>query len=98
VTAADRYRIQLVRADAPVKNLRTAGLGIEVPLSALLDDRNRCGPILVANREDSAIRVMGIRFYLHFLLRHRGKCFPRVLVLHVISRRDEILARGSEDL
>ena len=41
--AADGDGIQFVGPDAPVKNLIPAGLRIEMPLSALLDDRNRKG-------------------------------------------------------
>src|SRR5260221_7601948 len=97
VAATGCYRVQFVSADAAVKNLSTACLRSEIPLYARASNRNRCGPILVADREDRAVRVVRVPINVHFLLRQRGKRGSRVLVLHVVARGDEILASGSED-
>ena len=60
IAAADFDGDQFIFPDVPVKDFSTTGLRIEVPHSTLLNDRNRCGPILVADRDNRAIRVTRI--------------------------------------
>src|SRR4029077_12260238 len=60
-TTANRNRVQFVGADTPIQNFLTALLGIEVPLAVLLHDWNRERKIVVSNRENSAVRIPGIR-------------------------------------
>src|SRR5713101_3530415 len=53
--AADLDSIQFVTSDAPQQNFIAANLGIEIPLSLALDDRNWKRPILITYRNDGAI-------------------------------------------
>src|SRR5438270_11736154 len=45
-------RVEFIGADAPAQNLIAAGLGVEVPLSLIFDDRNRNRKIIVTDRKD----------------------------------------------
>src|SRR5580704_5411657 len=83
IATADDDRIQFVASYAAVKNLGTARLGIEMPLSGLLHDGYRRGPIFVSDVKDGAVWVLRIHVHVHFPLRHRGKCGARILVLDV---------------
>lgn len=58
--AANRDGVQFVLPNVPVKDLSATSFRIEMPLPALLDDRNRCRPILIADRKDRTIRVMRV--------------------------------------
>src|SRR6201987_6111291 len=46
--------IQFIGTDAPVEHLPTAGLGVEQPLVAFLDKRDRQRPTVIANQNLSA--------------------------------------------
>jgi uncharacterized membrane protein len=58
---ANGNRVQFIGADTSVQNFLTAGLGIEVPLALIFDDRNRKREIVVSHRENSAVRIRRIR-------------------------------------
>src|SRR5262249_23970879 len=83
--------IQFIRTDAPVEYLPTASFGIEQPLVAFLDQRDRQGPTVSANQNSGAASLLGIYFDLRLLLSLCRKFRRLVLVADGVFRRQEIL-------
>src|SRR5512134_4013022 len=80
---------KFVTADAPTQYFIEAGLGIELPLTAFIDERNWKGPVLVANE-----KCLGaVAFHLNGVLDIIGahKVSSNIAVSHGIARADDRL-------
>lgn len=97
VAAADLDGVQLVLADAAVKDLLPAGAHVEPPLALLLDDGDRHGPIFIPDREDDAVLVLGVRLEHVPFFRPGSEGGDDVLGLHLVLGDHEILVRLAED-
>ena len=81
----------------PIEDLLPAGLRVEAPLPALPDDRDRERPVLVADDEGGAVRVLRVRDDGELLASLRGEGRGGLPVLRGLPGRDEVVAVRAED-
>jgi len=85
-----------IPAYSPVQNFLLAHLGVEIPRITLVHERYGRGPILRADIQDSG----SIRFFhqtVHLLISPH-EISAAFGVLGFVSRRDDLLSIGSEDI
>ena len=92
----DFERGELVLAHAPVEEILVAFAGIEAPLVPHLDDRHREGLLVLADLEHGAAVALGLDLVRLFVEVDEPLALDPFL--DGITRRDERLARRSEDL
>src|SRR5262249_18065855 len=63
VTAADLNCVELIAADAPVKDLETAGARVERPASRTFYEWHRKRPVVFADVQKGASRVLWLQRY-----------------------------------
>src|SRR5580704_16807868 len=96
-TTADLKGVQFVGANPAKENFLPARLGFEIPFAILLDQRNRHGPLFLANNDDCPSRFGRVDRYGVLgtsLCRKRSSI---VFVFDGIGRGNEVLAVWSED-
>ena len=95
---SDLDGIEFIGPDAAKENLIVSLFGIEVPLVAFLDYRNRKWPIIITNRQDGSQVVLRVHGHGFLFASFRGKCFSAVLVLHWVRRGDKVFTVLAEEL
>src|SRR5262249_33449962 len=97
VTAADFDRIEFITADAAKQDFLSSGLGVEVPLAGNLHERNRKGPVIIADVEYHAAEMPGISSQALLGASLRGELRGHFLVTRGFAGIDNVVTVRAED-
>ena len=90
--AANLDRVQLIRSDAPEQDHFAAGLGIEIPFPTSFHDRDGQRPVVIADQERGAIRVLRIHLDRMLFLGLGHKLSRAILVLDCVLGCHKVIA------